>query len=513
MNNNKNSSSSEEQQSKFIQSMLDASLSAVLLLEPVRGDGGDISDFIIKAANRAIKEHMNIEPKDAVDKLISSFVPRFKEFGFFDLFVSVAQTRQVQRKELQYKDQRIDGWYEIGVAPNEESIVVTIANISSYKNYQQQIESAANRLDTIINTSQSGIFLLTPVSDDNREIIDFTFTKANPALASYVGRDVSEIIGALVSKGFPSYKANGLFETYKETYVNGTTSRFEFHYSADNIDVWLDILSTKLDDEVLVTFSDYTSAKKLQLELEESVNELKRSNADLEEFAYVASHDLQEPLRKIQYYSDRLNAIHGDQYDASKLLSRMDDATKRMRTLIDDLLTYSKFSFKRQPSEEVDINILVREVLNDLETSVAEKKAAITIQPLPTIEGERLQLRQLFQNIVGNALKYNKPDVPLSISVEATIVKGKDVAEALPAHEAKKSFHRITVTDNGVGFEQTYAKRIFKIFQRLHGRSEYPGTGVGLAIVQKVVENHKGYVFAEGSPGIGATFTILLPAS
>jgi len=114
MSNSKNSSS-EEQQSKFIQSMLDASLSAVLLLEPVRTDGGDISDFIIKAANRAIKEHMNIEAKDAVDKPISSFVPLFKEFGFFDLFVSVAQTRQVQRKELQYKDSRIDDWYEIGL--------------------------------------------------------------------------------------------------------------------------------------------------------------------------------------------------------------------------------------------------------------------------------------------------------------------------------------------------------------------------------------------------------------
>ena len=155
---------------------------------------------------------------------------------------------------------------------------------------------------------------------------------------------------------------------------------------------------------------------------------------------------------------------------------------------------------------------MVKEVFNDLETAVSERNANITVQPLPTIEGERLQLRQLFQNLLGNALKYYKPGTPLKIAIEASIVAGKDVAESLPGHELNKNFHQITVKDNGVGFDQTYSKRIFKIFQRLHGRSEYPGTGVGLAIVQKVVENHKGYVFAQGEPDNGATFTILLPA-
>jgi light-regulated signal transduction histidine kinase (bacteriophytochrome) len=330
-------------------------------------------------------------------------------------------------------------------------------------------------------------------------------------LASYVGQDAANINGSFGSTWFPAYKSNGLFEKYKETYDTGKTNHFEFHYNADSIDVWLDILATKLGDEVLVTFTDHTPTKKLQLELEESVNELKRSNADLEEFAYVASHDLQEPLRKIQYYSDRLNAVYGEQADASKLLVRMDDATKRMRTLIEDLLTYSKFSFKRQPYEVIDMNVLVREVLNDLEASVTERNASISIEPLPTLEGERLQLRQLFQNLLANALKYYNREVPLEISIKSIIVQGKDIAEHLPPYDLHKTFFQITIIDNGVGFEQTYARRIFKIFQRLHGRSEYPGTGVGLAIVQKVVENHKGYVFAESSLGKGAAFTVLLP--
>jgi signal transduction histidine kinase len=509
MNNSVKSNPS--QQSKLFQSMLDASMNGVLLLEPVYNNGMEITDFIVRAANRSIVDHINIEARDAVDCAMSKLVPRYKELGFFDVYVSVFQSQVIQRKELRYEDNKICGWYEIAVAPTDDSIVVTFANISSYKNYQKEIETNANRLDAIINTSQSGIFLFTPVFDEKNEVNDFIFTKANPALASYVGQDAANINGSFGSTWFPAYKSNGLFEKYKETYDTGKTNHFEFHYNADSIDVWLDILATKLGDEVLVTFTDHTPTKKLQLELEESVNELKRSNADLEEFAYVASHDLQEPLRKIQYYSDRLNAVYGEQADASKLLVRMDDATKRMRTLIEDLLTYSKFSFKRQPYEVIDMNVLVREVLNDLEASVTERNASISIEPLPTLEGERLQLRQLFQNLLANALKYHNREVPLEISIKSTIVQGKDVAEHLPAYDLHKTFFQITIIDNGVGFEQTYAKRIFKIFQRLHGRSEYPGTGVGLAIVQKVVENHKGYVFAESTLGKGAAFTVLLP--
>jgi signal transduction histidine kinase len=510
---NNNPESIIEQQSKFMQRMLDAAMNGVLLLEPVYAGDKKIEDFLVKAANKAIEDHVEISATDAVGQLTSKLFPQYKTFGFFDVYVSVVETQQAQRKELAYKDDRLDGWYEIAVAPNDNFIVVTFNNISEYKNYQKEIETAATRLDAIINTSQSGIFLFKPVYNDANEVYDFIFSKANPALASYVGKQASDLVGDLGSVWFPSYKTNGLFEKYKETFVDGTTNRFEFHYYGDEIDVWLDILSTKLGDEVLVTFTDYTPTKRLQLELEDSVSELRRSNADLEEFAYVASHDLQEPLRKIQYYADRLNAVFGEQEDASKLLVRMGDATKRMRSLIEDLLTYSKFSFKRQPYEVIDMDVLVKEVLNDLEASIATKDAAISVDHLPTIEGERLQLRQLFQNLVGNALKYNRPDVPLKISITTAIVRGADVAEPLSQNDVHKSFYEIKVTDNGVGFEQAYAKRIFKIFQRLHGRSEYPGTGVGLAIVQKVVENHKGYVYAEGVPGNGATFTILLPVA
>lgn len=497
-------------QSKFVQSMLDASMNGVIMLEPVYGNDNEIEDFIVRAANKATAAHVGIEPKDAVDKPMSVLVPGYKETGFFDVYVTALETKKVQRKELPYKDDRLEGWYEIGVAPNDNFVVVTFANITSFKQSQQELETSATRLDAIINTSQSGIFLFKPVFDERGEVTDFIFTKANPALASYVGQNQEVVNGSLGSKWFPAYKTNGLFDRYRETYVSGKTDRFDFHYYGDNIDVWLDIMATRLGDEVLVTFTDYTGIKRLQLELEESVSELKRSNANLEEFAYVASHDLQEPLRKIQYFSDRLKLLCGEN-DTAGLLNRMETATIRMRTLIDDLLQYSRFSFNSQKLESVDLSELVHQVLNDLEASINDKNASITVQQLPAVQGDKVQLQQLFQNVISNALKYNRDDVSLRILIASKIVNESELQEELPFHDHNKNFHLIEVSDNGIGFEQSYAKRVFKIFQRLHGRSEYPGTGVGLAIVQKVAENHKGHVFARSAPGRGATFSILLP--
>lgn len=503
--------SPQQQQPGFVQSMLDASMNGILLLEPVLDAGGILTDFTVIAANRAIAEHVGIEVKDAVNVKMSDLFPRYRECGFFNVYITAFATRMLQRTELLYKDDRIEGWYDLGVATNENLIVVTFTNVTEQKLYHEQIEKSAKRLDAIINTSQSGIFVFKPIFDDDGDVTDFRFTKANPTLASYVGQLQEALVGELGSRWFPAYKTNGLFDLYRHTYITSKTNRFDFHYNADGIDVWLDILSTKMDEEVLVTFTDYTSAKRLQLELEETVHELKRSNDNLEEFAYVASHDLQEPLRKIQYFSDRLKVFCNDEKDASGIISRMEDATNRMRILIEDLLAYSRFSFKSNTAETTDLNELVKEVISDLEAMAAEKKASITVHDLPVVTGDKPQLRQLLQNLISNAIKYNRNDVALEIAISSKIVEGSQFEEKLPMHDTNKKFCVIEITDNGIGFDPAYSKQIFKIFQRLHGRSEYPGTGVGLAIVQKVAENHKGFVFAESTPGKGATFKVLLP--
>ncbi|TDH24617.1 PAS domain S-box protein [Segetibacter sp. 3557_3] len=237
------------------------------------------------------------------------------------------------------------------------------------------------------------------------------------------------------------------------------------------------------------------------LELENLNDELKRSNQNLEEFAYAASHDLKEPIRKIHFFTHQLkNQLHTQLLENQKwAFSRIENATDRMGNLIDDLLLYSHVSQRPREIERVDLNQKVHRVLEDLEVDIAEKKAAIRIGKLPVVQGHGRQLQQLLQNLVSNALKYSRPDVPLHIDITASQVE-----------ENGRMYHQLTITDNGIGFKQEYAHRIFQMFIRLHGKAEYSGTGVGLSIVKKVVENHKGFIQVDSTPDVGSTFRIFL---
>lgn len=246
--------------------------------------------------------------------------------------------------------------------------------------------------------------------------------------------------------------------------------------------------------------------------LHKSNQELHRSNQNLEEFAYAASHDLKEPMRKIQLFSGRLMDDLADRLNETErgYLNRIIKATDRMNTLIDDLLMYSHVNRGAELEEKVDLNQKIARVLEDLEVEIEEKGAVITVSQLPTIMGHRRQLQQLFQNLISNAIKYHKAGVQPQVQITAHRLSGN---ESLPVatDKPKDQYCLIEVVDNGIGFEQEHADRIFNVFTRLHGNAEYKGTGVGLSIARKVVENHGGYIWAEGNPGVGAKFSLLLP--
>jgi PAS domain S-box-containing protein len=248
-------------------------------------------------------------------------------------------------------------------------------------------------------------------------------------------------------------------------------------------------------------------------ELQKANQELSRSNQNLEEFAYAASHDLKEPMRKIQMFSGRLSDRLAERLDEEEkgYISRITRATDRMNTLIDDLLMYSHVSRGAVLEETIDLNQKVSRVLEDLEVEIEEQDAVITVDPLPTIKGHRRQVQQLFQNLIGNAVKYHKPGVPPAVHISCHKLES---AETVPVATAKPldQYYLIEIRDNGIGFGQEDAERIFNVFTRLHGNTEYKGTGVGLSIVRKVVENHGGYIWAESKPDGGSTFRILLPA-
>lgn len=247
--------------------------------------------------------------------------------------------------------------------------------------------------------------------------------------------------------------------------------------------------------------------------LQKSNAELERSNQNLEQFAYAASHDLKEPMRKIQIFTDRLKGrLEGKLEEADKhFFGRILYATQRMDTLIEDLLLYSHVSRGAVLEEKVNLNEKVQMVLEDLEVAIAEKDASVSLEPLPTIRGNKRQLQQLFQNLIGNAIKYGKPGVPPRVHISCRTVSGNDPAAAGRTNGEDRPYYLVQVKDNGIGFDPEDAERIFNVFTRLHGNAEYKGTGVGLSIAQKVVHNLGGYIWAESSAGQGATFNILFP--
>lgn len=243
--------------------------------------------------------------------------------------------------------------------------------------------------------------------------------------------------------------------------------------------------------------------------LEKTNKELMRSNEDLQHFTMVASHDMKDPLRKVQTFADRLKSTHGDVLDERGMdyLDRIQSTARNMEMLIVDLLDFARVASRAKPFAPVDLGRLVGDLVAGLDVQIKETGAQIDIGDLPTLDCDPSQMRQLFQNLIGNALKYSRKDVPPVIGIACEAKS----SEARHPGGGRATTHHFTITDNGIGFEQEYAERVFGIFKRLHGSEAYPGTGVGLAICRKIVERHNGTIAASAVPGHGATFTITLP--
>lgn len=245
--------------------------------------------------------------------------------------------------------------------------------------------------------------------------------------------------------------------------------------------------------------------------LEQKIQQLDKSNNNLQEFVYVASHDLQEPLRKITTFTDRLQYKCGPTLtdEANMYIERIHAAGRNMQILLEDLLDFSRLSFTDKQYVPVSIPEIIAEVLSDLEISISESQAHVSCDNLPEIEGYPSQLRQLFNNLISNSIKFKKPDAGVEIKLACDDVS-PDEYPHLPLKKELK-YMRIVIRDNGIGFDPEFSERIFMVFQRLHGKVEFSGSGIGLAICKKIVDNHHGFIFADGILNQGATFTLLLP--
>ena len=372
----------------------------------------------------------------------------------------------------------------------------------------QELEKLQRRSELILNSAGDGICGLD---------LQGRITFANPAAARILRQRIEELIGLPEAEVFAGFRAEATGAHPKEiaaTRRDGSTFVAEFVCSplTEN---------GKVIGEVLL-FKDITERKAADEALALKASELARSNAELEQFAFVASHDLQEPLRKIQAFGDRLKT----KCDEAKLeagrdyLERMQNAAARMRNLIDDLLTFSRVISRTEPFAAVNLRTVVQDVLGDLEFRIEKTGAKVDVGDLPTIEADATQMRQLMQNLISNALKFQAPGATPEVSVTARLVSGatpngqttflaRKTSEAGPMGE--ETFCELTVRDNGIGFDEKYLDKIFAVFQRLHGRQEYEGTGVGLAVCRRIVDRHAGRITAQSKPGAGASFIIWLP--
>jgi two-component system sensor kinase FixL len=282
-------------------------------------------------------------------------------------------------------------------------------------------------------------------------------------------------------------------------------------------ETWLETTKVPLRDRdgqtigLVGVSADISERKEAEETLRRFADQLERSNAELQSFASVASHDLQEPLRKIQAFGDRLKARCGDQLSEQgrDYLARMQNAAQRMQVLIQDLLKLSRVTSRAQPFERCNLAEIVHAVLSDLELLVEQTSARIEVGHLPVLDADPVQMRQLFQNLIANAIKFHKPG-----EVPEVIISGREFVlheNLIPGASAGERVCQIQVQDNGIGFEEKFAEQVFVVFQRLHTREEYEGTGIGLAVCRKITDRHGGSIVAKSAAGEGAVFIITLP--
>jgi PAS domain S-box-containing protein len=391
---------------------------------------------------------------------------------------------------------------------DDESIAVQFAQMASTAIERRalitRLSDNEERLRAIMQTAAEGILTI-----DEAGIIE----SANPETTRIFGYSEDELLGRNVRMLMP--------EPFQSEH-DGYLARYVSTGQAKIIGVGREVVGRRRDGSVFPIdlsvselkladrrrFSgfvrDITERRRTARALQQAFDDLRLRNRELQDFAFVASHDLQEPLRKIRAFTDRVQTRCAEQLDetAQDYLTRASQAAARMQVLIDDLLTLSRVSSRGKPFEAVDLNALAATVLEDLDTRLEASGGRVELSELPTLHCDATQLRQLLQNLIANALKFRSPLRAPEVRVSAR-----------PARlDSERPGWEIRVCDNGIGFDPKYAERIFAPFQRLHGRQEYEGTGIGLAIVRRIVERHRGSIHAEGRPDQGACFVVLLPA-
>jgi len=516
-------------QAELLQKIRDTTPAGLVLWEAVRDDTPQraIIDFRYTMTNRMNTFVTGYSEEYLVGKNLLETFPRFRGTELEMALREVTETGQNQRMVFTYYTERPDGWFDAQFVRKGDGVLMTFMDVTEQYKAQLAQKAQSDLLQTVINVQPAGLVMYRPVWEQTANgqlgrIVDFQFEMVNETELRVVGKTTNELIGQRHNTLFPSNDGQQFFEKMVEVAESGQPQEWLLPYFSDGIQGWFQAALLRHDDLLLFTFLDVTEMKRQQQALELANMELRQSNDNLQQFAFIASHDLQEPLRKIQSFGDMIASKNEAVLDGTSkdMLARMQAAAIRMSGLIKDLLDYSRITTHRTPFAPVILSDLLTDILGDLFVEVQESDATVEWDELPVLIGDKRQLQQLFQNLLSNAIKFRKERLIPRIYVSSRTVGIRDIQGALVEKSLVSQtmddgtdmlFHEISVADNGIGFDEKYLDRIFQVFQRLHGKAKYPGTGVGLAICRKVIENHRGVLTATSQPGEGATFTIYLP--
>ncbi|SCY41584.1 PAS domain-containing sensor histidine kinase [Flavobacterium caeni] len=367
----------------------------------------------------------------------------------------------------------------------------------------QELERSQSFLNSVLNSTYYGIASYEPIYNERNKINDFRILYSNPEVPANFGLTVADVVGKTCFEVYPGIFSNGVFDKLVRCMETGKSDTYEIGVDLNGKTLWLSAAIEKVNNTLTVTSKNITKEKEAALYLEQINEELNGKNKELASLTYIASHDLQEPLRKIQMFTSRI--LETDEAKLSEqsqqYFKSITSTALRMQNLIDAVLSYSRMESEKYKFERTNLNTLLSEVLLQMEEQIEEKGATIHRDELPTLKVVPIHFQQLFGNLLNNAIKYSKADVKPVISISAT----KETVN-------RQLYWKISMADNGIGFDPQYKEKIFEAFQRLHGKMEYVGTGIGLAICQKIAHKHNGFITADGQPDIGATFHLYIPA-
>ena len=493
-----------QQSQSLLASILNSSLDGMVAYSAVRNSEGNIVDFQWLLINPAAEKFYGLLLNEIVGKNLLAELSQVRNNGLFDLYVSVVETGETVDQEFSYEQERDTiVWLHIVAVKLNDGLAVTFRNITDRKRAEIALRDSEERFRAIFEQAAVGIA---------KTALCGQFMRVNPGFCQIVRYAESE----LLQKNWQAITHPDDIEAdreYVDSLLSGNIQTFSLEkrlLCKDRAVRWANVTVSAMRDAkgtpqyLICAIEDISERKLVQELLQESLDtqtryaqELTRSNAELEQFSYVASHDLQAPLSTIAGYAQLLEKRCHNQLDAqgNKFIRNIVNSCGRMQALIDDLLEYSRVGRSEKPFDVIDCNLVFEDACANLQLAIRQERASVTRGDLPRVRGDSFQLLQLFQNLIGNAIKYRSSEAPM-VHVGASRQGDSWV---------------FSVQDNGIGIAEQYHPRIFQLFQRLHSQKQYSGTGIGLAICQRIVDRHGGRLWVESEPNRGSTFYFSIP--